>query len=321
MRALLLQLLLALLAIPVIAEAQQPRVYRVGFLAPGGSYMASLDGLRAGLKELGMEEGTHLIFHVRDLKGDPKSIEAAARNLETEKVDLIYSVTTSVTVNVKRATKSVPIVFYAGADPVAVGLVKSFGKPGVRLTGIYGRAADLVGKRLELLKEINPGLRRVSYVYNPDNPVFQNSLTVAKDAARHLGVELIEWKVRSTDELLERLNGMRPGEIDALSYTDSMIISRQATIVPAATARKVLIVVSERSSVAGGALASYGVSYFINGRLAAKQVQRILQGADPAALPVEQVDRFHLALNLKTAKAFDLKIPASVLARADEVIE
>ena len=132
------------------ADAQQARAYRVGVVFLGGPYIGALDGLREGLKELGMEEGKQIIFHLRDVKGDLKAAAAAAKSLEGEKVDLIYSVTTSVSVVVKEATRAVPIVFYAGNDPVSTGLVKSFAKPGGRVTGIYSRNTSLIAKRLEL---------------------------------------------------------------------------------------------------------------------------------------------------------------------------
>jgi putative tryptophan/tyrosine transport system substrate-binding protein len=132
--------------------------------------LGAVDGLRKGLAELGLEEGKQFILHVRDGKGDLNAVEQAARDLEREKVDLIYAVTTSAALAVKRVTKTVPIVFYAGTDPVALGLVGSFRKPGGRLTGIYGRIADLTAKRLELLKEMVPRLRRVVVFYDPDRP-------------------------------------------------------------------------------------------------------------------------------------------------------
>src|SRR5712692_3246156 len=147
-----------LLAAPLAAEAQQPRVYRVGVVLQGGPYLGAVDGLRKGLAELGLEEGKQFILHVREGKGDLKAVEQAAGDLEREKVDLIFSVATSVTLAVKRATKTVPIVFYAGSDPVALGLVESFRKPGGRFTGIYGRLSDVAAKRLELLKEMVPRL-------------------------------------------------------------------------------------------------------------------------------------------------------------------
>jgi len=127
-----------LLAAPLAAEAQPAgKTYRVGIVHPGGPYSIMIDGLKDGLKELGFEEGRQYVLHIRDVKGDPKALEPAARALEQEKVDLIYSLSTSITLAVRRATTSVPIVFYAGTDPVVVGLVKSFAKPGGRITGVH----------------------------------------------------------------------------------------------------------------------------------------------------------------------------------------
>lgn len=314
---------LAMLAcLPALhASAQQQRVYRVGVLTLGGPYLAAFDGLREGLKELGLEEGKQLIFHIRDVRGDPRALEPAAQGLERERVDLIYSITTSVTVAAKKATRDVPIVFYAGTDPVGVGLVASFAQPGGRITGIHSRSSPLVMKRIELMKEIHPGLRKVLFVYDPANPTMQQPLRLARDAARQLNIELVERYVKSVEDLRVTLQALKPGDMDALSFTDAMVTSQEAVILQAAAAKKLMVIVAERASVAKGALASYGVSYFANGRLAARQVQRILQGTSPAVLPVEQADRLHLALNLRTAAALGLKIPSSVLARADEVID
>jgi putative ABC transport system substrate-binding protein len=136
-------LTLALFTGSLAVEAQPARIYHVGVILQGGPYFAAIDGLRDGLREFGLEEGKQFVLHVRDTKGDLKSVEAAAKSLEEQKVDLIYALGTSVTVAAKRATKSVPIVFYGGADPVALGLVESFRKPGGRITGIHGQFADL----------------------------------------------------------------------------------------------------------------------------------------------------------------------------------
>jgi putative tryptophan/tyrosine transport system substrate-binding protein len=315
-------LILALFTIPLAVEAQQARVYRVGVVLQGGSYSAAVDGLRDGLKELGLEEGKQFVLDVRDAKGDLKSVEAVARSLEGEKVDLIYAVATSVTLAAKRATKNVPIVFYAGTDPVSVGLVESFRKPGGRLTGIHGRSTDLTAKRLELLKEMVPRLHRVVTFYSPDNPAAQQSVKIARDAARQLKVALVERPVASVEELRAGLRALRPGEADAIVHvSDAMVTSQSEVIIDTARAKRLPTMLQDKESVAKGALASYGVSYYAFGRLSAKQAQRVLLGADPGNLPVEQVDRLHFAINLKTAKALGLTIPQSVLIRADEVIE
>ena len=145
-------LLVTVFGEPRAAQPQPPRTYRVGVVLQGGSYSEAVDGLRDGLRELGLAEGKQVIILVHDAKGDLKSIEAAARRFEDDKVDLIYAVATSVALATKRVTKHVPIVFYAGTDPVTVGLVETYGKPGGRLTGIHGQLTDLTGKRLQVMK-------------------------------------------------------------------------------------------------------------------------------------------------------------------------
>lgn len=315
-------LILALVAVPHAVEAQQARVYRVGVVLHGGPHSSTIDGLRDGLRKLGLEEGKQFVLHVRDGKGDLKSVEAAARSLEGEKVDLIVAMSTSVTLAAKRATKSVPIVFYVGTDPVSTGLVESFRKPRGRLTGIHSQSAGLTAKRLELLKEMVPRFRRVVTFYSPDNPAAQQAVKIARDAARQLKVELVERPVASVEELRAGLRALRPGEADAFVYvSDAMVASQAQLIIESARAKRLPTMFQERGSVAKGALAAYGESFYTIGRLLAKHVQRVLLGADPGDLPVEQVDRFHFVINLKTAKALGLTIPQSLLARADEVIE
>jgi putative ABC transport system substrate-binding protein len=310
-----------LLATPRAADAQQARVSRVGVVLQGGPYGAAVDGLRKGLGELGLAEGKQFILHIREAKGDLKAVEQAAGDLEREKVDLIYAVSSSVTLAVKRATKTVPIVFYAGTDPVALGLVESFRKPGGRLTGIYGRLPDLTAKRLELLKEMVPRVRRVVMFYNSDNPVAAGGMKVARDAARQLKVELLERRVASVEELRASPRALRSGEADAyLSGADAMVVSQTAFIIDTARAKKLPTMFTELDSPVKGGLASYGVSYYAMGRLSARYVQRILLGANPGDLPVEQVDKLDFVINLKTARALGLTIPQSLLLRADEVI-
>jgi putative ABC transport system substrate-binding protein len=213
-------------------------------------------------------------------------------------------------------------VFYAGTDPVVVGLVESFRKPGGRLTGIHGQLTDLTAKRLELLKDLLPRLRRVVTFYSPDNPAAQQSVKIARDAAHQLKVELMERPVASVEELRAGLLALRPGEADAFFYvSDAMVSSQMELIIDVTRAKRLPAMLAYEGGVANGALASYGESYYALGRLSARQVQRILLGANPGDLPVEQLDRPRFVINLKTAKALGLTIPQSLLLRADEVIE
>jgi len=234
----------------------------------------------------------------------------------------MYTVATSVTLAVKRATRRVPIVFYVGTDPQAVGLIESYRKPGGRFTGIHSGFTDLTGKRLEILKEIMPKLRRVVTFHDPGNPSAQRSMKIVRDAAQRLKVGLVERPVTSVDELRASLRALKPTDVDALfSVSDAMVQSQLDLIVEVAIAKGLPTMLQEESGVVKGGLASYGVNFYAIGQLGARQVQRILQGASPADMPVEQLDRLKLVINVKTARSLGLTVPAAVLARADQVIE
>src|SRR5918994_3193745 len=300
-----------LLAVAVIAQAQQPKVYGVGVLLPGAHWYDIVDGLRAGLKELGLEEGKQFILEIRDTKGDLKAAETAARNLEQEKVKLIYTTRTSVTIAAKRVTADIPIFFSAGADPVVLGLVDSFAKPGGRLTGVYEPGTDLTAKRLEILKEIVPKLRRILAFYDPRNPVASESARLAREEiARLPGIEFVERHFASVQELQAGVRAVKAGEVDAFfQLSDSMVNSQAQLIIDTATARRIPTMFLDQSSVIKGGLASYAVSFRELGRLSAKYVQRILTGVKPRDLPVEAVRKIDLIINLKTDKETGLTIP------------
>jgi len=311
-----------LLTAPLAVEAQPAgKRFRVGVVLQGGPYYAMIEGLRGGLKELGFEDGTQYILHIRDVKGDPKTLEETARALEREKVDLIWSLATSVTLAVKRATASVPIVFYAGTDPVVVGLVQSYAKPGGRLTGVHSLTTELDGKRLEILKEMSPKLRRVAAFYDPDNAAARESAKSVREAARKLRIEIVERHVRSVEELRSGLQALKAREVDAIAHVaDAMVTSQTKFVVDTAKAKKLPTISFERSFATEGGLASYGANLYAVGWQSAKYVRRVLSGASPAEMPVEQPTKFELVINLKTAKALGLTIPQSLLLRADEVI-
>ena len=305
-----------------VAEAQQARPSSVGIVLQGGPYYATIDGLRDGLRELGLEEGKHFVLDIRDVKGDLKALEGAARSLEREKANLIYAITTSAALAVKRATSDAPVVFCVGADPAVVSLVESFAKPGGRLTGVHFLSQDLTAKRLEILKEILPKLRRVVTFYNPSAPVAREGAKSGREAGRHLGIEFVERHVASVQELQAGLRALRAGEADAyFLVADGMVISQAQLIIDTARAKRLATMFHDRGIVAKGALASYGVSYYACGRQSAKHVQRILAGTNPKDLPVEGVDRLELVLNLRTAQELGLTIPRLVLLRADKIFQ
>jgi len=304
-----------------IAYAQQARVHRVGVIMQGGPYYEAIDGLREGLRKLGLQENKDFVLKIRDAKGDLKVAEESAKELELEKVDLIYTVATSVTKAVKQATTNTPIVFYAGNDPVSLGLVESFAHPGGRLTGVHFRVGDLTGKRLEILKEIYPKLHRVVTFYDPTSSVSQEAAKFARDAAKQMGIQLLERHVASVQELRSALGALKKGEVDAYAYTsDAMVGSQAQLIIDTAKTKGFATMYHEGGLVTDGALASYGISYYEVGLTSAKYVQRLLAGTKPKDLPVETVDKIELVINLKTAKQIGLTIPQRVLTRSDKVV-
>jgi putative tryptophan/tyrosine transport system substrate-binding protein len=243
-------LLTVLLPTVFLVEAQQAKVYRVGIIHQGGPYSAVVDGLRDGLRQLGYEEGKQILLEIRDTKSDLKLVEEAARIFERERVNLIYAVTTFVATAVKNVTSQIPIVFSVGSDPVASGLVQSFGKPGGRLTGVQYSATDLTGKRLEILKEILPKLSRVVTFYNPSNRMAMEAAALAREAARQFRVQLVERHATSVEELRQRLGAFKAGEADAYFYTtDGMVTSHAQLVIDMATSKKVPTMFSEQSLV------------------------------------------------------------------------
>jgi putative ABC transport system substrate-binding protein len=311
-----------LFALCFSVEAQQPKAYRIGVITGGGAYYETIDGLRVGLKQLGFEEGKRFVLAIRDTKGDvAKAAEEAARSLEQEKVSLIYTTQTTVTIAARQATANIPIVFCAGTDPVVIGLVDSFANPGGRLTGVYSMTADLTGKRLEILKEIIPKLRRVVTFYNPRRDLSIESAKQAREEAKRLGVELVERHVGSVEELKANLGALSVREVDAIfAVPDPMVVNQAQLIIDRATVKKLPTMFFFPSEVLKGGLASYSIDLHAVGGVSAKLVHRILTGSKPADLPVEGIDKIFLAINLKTAKQIGLTIPPNVLARADRVI-
>jgi putative tryptophan/tyrosine transport system substrate-binding protein len=314
-------LVVALAIVGAVAEAQQTKAYRVGVIHHGGPYKAVVDGFRDGLRQLGLEEGKHFLLDIRDSKGDVKAVEEAAKVFERERVNLIFAVTTSAVTPVKNVTSDIPIVFSVGNDPVGSGFVQSFAKPGGRLTGVQYSTTDLTGKRLEILKEMLPKLSRVLTFYNPNNRNAVEAVRLAREAARHFGIEVVERHATSVDELRQRVAALKAREADAYFYTtDAMVISQAQLVIDVATSKRLPTMFSEQNLVVNGGLASYGVSYHEAGRLSAKYVQRILTGTRPQDLPVETVRKLDLVVNLRTAREIGLTIPPNVLARADKVI-
>jgi putative ABC transport system substrate-binding protein len=236
------------------------------------------------------------------MHGDLKAVEREAKNLE-QHVALLYTLSTSVSVAAKKGTQNVPIVFVAGTNPVAVDLVQSIPRPGGRLTGVQFRATDLTGKRLEILREIVPKLRRVAAFYDPNNPSALESAREAREAARSLGLEIIERHAGSVSELQKALEVFKGDEADAvIAVSDAMVDSHVQYVIDMANAKRLPTMLYDPGAVAKGGLATYSADYREIGRLSAKYVYRILGGASPAEFAVEGADKLSLVINLRTAK-------------------
>jgi putative ABC transport system substrate-binding protein len=308
------------LALPFGARAQ--RAPRIGAIAFSSIHSQVVEGLRAGLKERGMREGSDFALEVFNAKGDLKTVEEAARRFEREPVQLIFVVPTVAAIPVKRATSRVPVFFCVGTDPVAAGLVESFARPGGRFTGAHYLTTDLTAKRLELLKELLPKTRRVVMIYDPKRSSILASAGIARDASARLGIELIERHAASVDGVRAAIGSLKPREADALFLiADAVVASQAQLIVDRAREIRMPTMVYEQTMAERGALASYGVSYFEIGRESAKNVQRLLAGARPGELPVENVTRLAFVLNLRTAREIGVAVPPAMLVRFDRVIE
>ena len=317
----LVAVIVTLAACGVAVEAQPAKPERIGVIHLGEVFATLVDGLRAGLKELGLQDGKQFILDVHDLKGDLKSAQRVAETLEREKVKLIFTNTTPITGDAFKATKNTPIVFAVGSDPVASGFAKSFGQPGGRLTGIQYLARDLTGKRLEILKEFLPKLRQVVAFYDPGSTIAVEGFKLGRAEAQRINIKLAERQVKSIDEINGALDALKAGEFDAYLYMpDPMVVSQAPRIVEVALAKRLPTMFHDQVVVARGALASYGQSYFDIGRRSAKYVQRVLNGTPPAELRIDTIDDVELAFNLITAKQLGVTIPPNVLARAKKVI-
>jgi len=317
----------ALLAVAVIAAAQQPmKILRIGYLSsfdPAGESARS-EGIRLALRELGYIEGQNIATEYRYAEGKMKRASELAAELVRLKVDIILAAGgTGLIQAAKNATKTIPIVMTGGgSDPVEAGLVESLARPGGNVTGITTFARQLAGKRLELLKEAVTKLVRVAALYDPAN---SNDIVEVKELlpadARALKLTIQPWEIRAVDDfekVFAALNKQRP---DGLYVTGSPLMGANRKRIADFAIKSRLPSVSNRTYVDAGGLMSYGADLADSYRRIAIYVDRILKGAKPADMPVEQPTKFELVINLKTAKEIDVTIPQKVLARANRVIK
>ena len=314
-----------LLAVPIAGESQVGKAYRIGFLgvSSAADYAPYLQAFRQGLRDLGYEEAKNISIEYRWAEGRNDRLPALAAELARLNPDVLVTHTFPGTRAAQKATSTIPIVMGTSSDPVRLGLVKSLAKPGGNTTGVASQLIDLAAKRLELLREAVPTLRQVAVLSNPANPTAREAVKETEAAARTLGVRMRSFKVvTEPTELETELSAILRERPDALIVIpDPVVPAHLARILEFAARNRLPTMGGERGFAAAGGLISYGGDFLEGWRLAARYVDRILKGAKPAELPVEQPTKFDLAINLNTAKALGLTIAPALLLRADQVTE
>ena len=316
----------AMAAWPFAARPQQKALPVIGVLfstgspsQPGSPYLAAF---RRGLSEAGYTEGQNLAIEYRYAEGHYDRLPALAADLVARKVDLIMAGSPPSAQAAKSATSTIPIVFRGGADPVGDGLVASLARPGGNLTGVSLHDEGLTAKRLELLSELVPRARVIALLVNPNNANAERVIRDAQEAARRKGLQLHDLKAGSESEIDTAFASLIQLHAGALVVAgDPFLTSRREQLVELASRRAVPSIYAWREFAASGGLISYGASVTSALRLAGHYAGKVLKGAKPSDLPIQQSTTFELVINLKTAKALGLTVPQSMLTRADEVID
>jgi len=316
-------ILATLILAPVYpAQAQkQATIPRMGLLYLGAPPNAILDGFMQGMRELGYIEGKNIIIEYRFAEGKEDRLPELATELVRLKVDAVFTAGTPAIYALKQATKTIPIVFFSTSDPIGTGVVASLAHPGGNITGISALASDLWPKRLELLKEISPKLSRVAMLWNKNNAGMALEARATQEVAGPLGVALQDRGIKDPNELEVVFAVMTKDRPDAfLALMDPVLNSQRTRILDFLAKNRLPAIFQSTDWVEAGGLMSYGPSYPELFRRLAIQMDKVLKGAKPADIPVEQPTKFELVINLNTAKQIGLTIPPDMLARADRVI-
>ena len=294
------------------------RVYRIGVLTEAwAANHPTVEGLKAGLVDLGFEEGRDVSYDVRFTQGDTKALPAAAAELLKEGVDVIFTCSEAATRVAKEATAKLPIVFTLIADPVASGIVESRARPNGNLTGISNLAVELAGKRLQVLKTLEPALARVWIPHASDDPTVTAAVGRMRAAAEKLGLEIVTRSITGASQIAAMFAEVKSGDALFAPDTDSLDIA--AAILDASLASRIPAVFPSSLWVGHGGLVSYGPDYHAQGMQAARLVAKILRGSRPQDLPVEGAGKIDLVINMKTATHLGINVPRKMLLRADAI--
>lgn len=301
--------------------AKVPRIAYV-WLFDSGPSAPYAEAFRSRLAELGWTEGKTIEAEYRDAKGSTAALDAIMADLVRRKVDLIVAMCTPEAIAAKKATSTIPIVVAAVGDPVAVGLVQSLAKPGGNVTGVSVVLLPLSAKRMELLKEVVPKVRRASVLWNPMRKDNEPEVRVMQESGKRHGIELHSYPVRSREELHTALDFLEGDGTQAiLNSGDTLLASEAKTLVARAAKLRIAGMYESRTFVDAGGLMSYGPNFPTMHRRAADYVDRILRGAKPGDLPIEQPTHFEFVINKKAAAALGIAIPPAVLLRADDIVQ
>ena len=323
-RKLLVALGASVLAAPLRPLAQQQgKVWRIGFLgtATAAGYVKETDAIRAGLRDLGYVEGKNIAIEFRWAENDYERLKAMAAELVALKVDVIITHALVGTRTALEASKTIPIVVADGPDPVAAGLVASLARPGGTITGSTSFQAEIAAKRLELLKDLVPRIKHVSFLFNSLNPSNATYLREMEVVAKPMKLELHQFAVRTIEELPGAFAAMAKKRVEAAVIGEDPLLNANVGVVAALAASNRLPTIGITSFADAGGLLGYGANRQVVYGRAANFVDKILKGAKPGDIPYERATRFDLIINLKTAKTLGIKIPQQFLQRADKVIE
>jgi putative ABC transport system substrate-binding protein len=322
-----LSLALASLAMAGLPALAQPggRAWRIGFLSPAASsssvWAVRIEALKAGLRELGYVEGRNLVIDFRWAEGDLARLPALADELVRLKPDVIVTATTPGAMAAKRATQSIPVVLASVGDPVSTGLVSSLARPGGNLTGSSLFTADESAKRVELIKDALPRVQRVALLVNPSNPLWAGSVEEVARVAGILKIEVQRIEARVPGELERAIAAAVEKRADALVVVEDSLFTGEARRLAELALQHRLPAIGQVVFAEAGGLIGNGTNQVVLFRRAATFVDKILKGAKPADLPIEQATRFELVVNLKTAKALGVSLPKQLTFRADRIIE
>jgi len=316
-------LILSLLTAPRTADAQPPSPARIGYLSsqPPSATQDAIEAFRTRLRDLGYVEGQNLVIEYRYAEGRYDRLPQLVAELVRLKVDVIFVHSTPASVAAKHGTSTIPIVFAGVSDPLIVGLVTTLTRPGGNVTGVTLSTPELAAKRLSLVKEAVPTASRVAVLANPDFEATPRNVEETRLAARALGVELQMLEVREPEGFAKAFGAMTAGKAEAVVVLpDPMFVAQRRRITELAASSRIPAIYHLRDFVDAGGLLSYGADFVEAFQQAARLVDKLLKGAKPAELPVEQPWRFVMTINLKTAKELGLTIPPTLLFQADEVI-